>query len=724
MKKIILLLALSLSATVLAQAPVLAPSIPVTDTYHGIAVVDEYRNLEDLENPGVVSWMKSQTDYSETTLKSITKRNEFLERMLSIDKKSDFFYGGIKITLDGSYFYTKMRNNEVCRKLYVRKGLHGEEKLLFDPKDFKPETNKKYVMSYYAPSKDGSKVAIAITEGGKEIADIIIYDVTAHKLLPEVITNTWPSDLGGINWLPDNSGFVYVHIPNIDSKSTDFIKNTQSVVYKIGTKPDAIKDLFSTKNNPELRMDAADFPIITIPEKFNHYIFGSVGGATTFSDQYYAAVSDIYNEKVVWKAFFKKEEKIKSFLPDGNDVIFVSEKNNQNLLCKTSLEAPNFSTPVVLVQPIKDEIIDEVKKTKDGLFFTTVKNGVVAKLYFYDGHNYKQLNLPAPSGAISMQTINEDESDLWITCSGWSQDRKRYRYEVTTNTFKPEDIREEEDYSEYKDIVVEEIEIKTHDGLDLPLTIIYKKGLRKNGKNRLIMDGYGAYGVLNSAYFNPYSLLWVLDGGILAYAHVRGGGEKGDAWHTGGFKETKPNTWKDFIASAEYLIKEKYTSPQYLGAVGGSAGGVLIGRTITERPDLFKAAVINVGCLNAVRFEITPNGPNNVKEFGTVENENEFKALFEMDAFHHIKKGTKYPATLITAGMNDPRVIAWIPVKFAAKLQANNTNDNPVFLDVDSESGHGGDVSFDKIYEKLADSYAFFYWQLGHPDYQVKKKKV
>jgi len=156
-----------------------------------------------------------------------------------------------------------------------------------------------------------------------------------------------------------------------------------------------------------------------------------------------------------------------------------------------------------------------------------------------------------------------------------------------------------------------------------------------------------------------------------------------------------------------------------LGAEGGSAGGILIGRSITERPDLFKAAIIDVGVLNTVRFEKTPNGPNNVKEFGTVENKKEFKALLEMDAFYHIKKGTKYPATLITAGMNDPRVTAWIPAKFAAKLQANNGSNNPIFLNVDIESGHGGDVTFDKLYDKLADSYAFFYWQLGHPDYKL-----
>lgn len=722
MKKNIVLLALGFSGIISAQSPVLAPSIPATDVYHGIEVVDDYRNLENLDDPAVVNWMKSQTAYSETILKNISKRDEFLQRMLNIDKKTEFIYGGINITTDGTYFYTKMRGEDTYRKLYCKKGLNGKEQLLFDPKDFKPETNKKYVISYYTPAKDGSKVAIAITEGGKEIAEIVIYDVAKNKLLPEIITNTWPSGIGGIKWLPDNSGITYVHIPNIDKKSDDFIMNTQSVIYKIGSNPNTIKDIFSISNNPELKLNKEDFPVVKIPQKFNNYIFGRISGATPHSDYYYANVADIYNDKIIWKPFFKKEEKIKTFISDGNDVIFISEKNNKSQLCKTSLAAPNFSAPEVIVPQINDEIIDDVVKTKDGLFFSTIKNGVVANFYYYDGHNYKKIILPVPSGMIYIQTISEDASDIWISCSGWTQERKRYKYDIKTDTLKLEDFREQADYSEYKDIVVEEIEIKTHDGLDLPLTIIHKKGLQKNGKNRVIMDGYGAYGNSNDAYFSPYSLLWVADGGILVHTHVRGGGEKGDQWHKGGFKETKPNTWKDFISSAEFLIKEKYTSPEYLGAEGASAGGILISRAITDRPDLFKAAIIDVGAINVVRFEIAPNGLNNVKEFGTVKNKEEFKALLEMDAFHHIKKGTKYPATLITAGMNDPRVTAWIPAKFAAKLQANNSGNNPILLKVDSESGHGGDVAYDKLYDDLADSYAFFYWQLGHPDYSLKKK--
>lgn len=236
------------------------------------------------------------------------------------------------------------------------------------------------------------------------------------------------------------------------------------------------------------------------------------------------------------------------------------------------------------------------------------------------------------------------------------------------------------------------------------------------------MSGYGSYGTSQKPYFSPYSLLWVEDGGVLVYTHVRGGGEKGDAWHKGGYKETKPNTWKDFISSAEFLIENKYTSPNYLGISGGSAGGILIGRAITERPDLFKAAVIDVGLLNALRFELTPNGQNNAKEFGSVNFENEFHALYEMDAYHHIREGVNYPATLITTGMNDSRVIAWIPAKFAAKLKAYNSGKNPIMLSVDFNGGHSGNDTDDGFYNSIADEFAFFYWQLGDNKYKIKKE--
>ena len=269
-------------------------------------------------------------------------------------------------------------------------------------------------------------------------------------------------------------------------------------------------------------------------------------------------------------------------------------------------------------------------------------------------------------------------------------------------------------------MIVEELMIPSHDGVKVPLSLIYNKGIKKTGNNPVFLIGYGAYGGSITPGFSPNLLLWTYEGGILAIPHVRGGGELGDAWYKSGYKTTKPNTWKDLIACAEYLVKEKYTSPKKIAINSESAGGILIGRAMTERPDLFAVAIPQVGCLNTVRAEESPNGPVNVPEFGTVKDSVECMALIEMDSYLHIKDGDKYPSTLITAGINDPRVIAWQPAKFAARLEAANKSGKPVLFLVDYEAGHGIGNTKTKNFEELADVFSFALWQTGHPDFKIK----
>lgn len=215
-------------------------------------------------------------------------------------------------------------------------------------------------------------------------------------------------------------------------------------------------------------------------------------------------------------------------------------------------------------------------------------------------------------------------------------------------------------------------------------------------------------------------MLWAIKGGIVTYAHIRGGGEKGEEWHLGGFKKTKPNSWKDFISCIEYMHEKGYSSPSKTAIWGSSAGGIVVGRTMTERPELIKVVIVAAGTLNTIRGESSPNGANSVKEFGTVKNKDEFGYLYEMDSYLHIKKDIKYPATLITTGYNDPRVPVWMSVKFAAKLMSDNISKNPILLKVDFDGGHGKDKTKTKTIEDITDIFAFALWQLGHPDYQPK----
>jgi prolyl oligopeptidase len=254
----------------------------------------------------------------------------------------------------------------------------------------------------------------------------------------------------------------------------------------------------------------------------------------------------------------------------------------------------------------------------------------------------------------------------------------------------------------------------------IPLTIISKKGIKKDGSNICIIDGYGAYGISQTPQSDYMANSLAERGVVIAIAHVRGGSEKGDSWYRGGYKTTKPNTWKDFISCAQYLIDSGYTSPRRLAGSGTSAGGILISRAITERPDLFAAAICNVGVTNAMRFEFTSNGQGNISEFGTVKDSIECRALYEMDGVQHVANGTRYPAVLAVAGWNDRRVVPWVPGKFAAALQNASVSDKPVLLKVDYNNGH---FTEDKtvMFANFADQYVFALWQCGHPDFQPKK---
>jgi prolyl oligopeptidase len=702
-----------------AQKINLAPSKPLTDKYFETKVVDEYRNLEDLKDPLTIKWMKDQTSYSSSILQSIPNRQYYINKRLEFDKKKSFSVSHVNVTENGFYFYLKQKPEENTVKVFFRKGFNEIEEEIFNPQNYKPEDKKKYQINYIKPNYDGSKVAIALTEGGKEISEMVIFDVIQNKLLPYTIDHCWPSDGVGVSWLSDNNSFIYLYFPVIDSDSSSFLKETKSILYRIGDNPQKLNILLSKRNNLDLKIESEDFPEVLLPQKNSKYLFAQISGATNFEDTYYIPLKDI-DKKNKWKFLFAKEDKISDFIIKENSIIYVSEKNGTNAVYSTSLQNPNFKNPSLIVPSIQDEIINSISNIKDGFIFYSSKNGVEAKLYQYKDGKIELLNLPFSTGDISVATQNALSNDFWITCSGWKNEAERFKYNSLTGKFVAENLAPVIEYPEFKDILVEETTVKSHDGLDIPLSLIYNKNIKKNKHNPLIMDAYGGYAYNNSPYFDKTYMLWALQGGIVAIAHVRGGGEKGEGWHLGGYKETKPNSWKDLIYCAEYMVKENYTSPENTAIWGASAGGITIGRAMTERPDLFKVAIINAGVVNALRMEFTPNGPNNVKELGTVKIKSEFKSLLEMDAYQHIKKGVKYPASLITGGINDPRVSPWMPTKFAAKLLADNASNNPILLKIDYEGGHGGDIPLSQKYSNLADIFAFALWQLGHPDYQPK----
>ena len=693
------------------------PEKEVVEEYFGTTVKDPYRYMEDLNDTIVLNWYKQQSNYAKNKIHKIDNRNKILDFQNIITNNSSEI-SNILITSNNLCFYLKNHND--TKELFYREGIHGEEYFLFNPEKYK----KGSAINYIAPSWDGSKVAIAITKNDLEIGNIIVLDVQNKKRYNESINNCWPSALGGIRWLADNSRFTYEYIPVIDKKEKNYLFNTETRLHVLGENPVNDRILFSKKNNPEIKIKEEDFPEVSISNEKSNYIFGSIWGASYYADYYYSSIENINNQKITWKSLFKKEDLIKRFYLEGDYIVYLSAKKAENFeICRTSLINPNFEDPEILVSEDESSVITDLTLTSKGMFFVKTKNGVEAKLYqFINKNKINNITLPKEAGYINVSSNGNLFPDLRIEIKGWLSDKERYQFNHKTNQFTKEQLAKENGNNDelFDGIIIEEIEIISHDGVKVPLSLIYNKDLELNGQNRVLIKGYGAYGITQKPFLDPYILPWLKEGGIYAMAHVRGGGEKGDFWHKSGYKETKPNTWKDLIACSEYLIHKKYSSSSKTVIYSGSAGGILIGRAITERPDLFAAAIIRVGVLNTLRYEFSPNGKNNTKELGSVQDSIGFKGLLEMDAYQHIEKGVKYPAVYLTAGLNDSRVSVWQPGKFAAKLQAATTSNNPVFLNVDSEGGHGLDTSKNKKNKEIADILSFALWQTGHPDFQLK----
>ncbi len=720
-RKFVFIFIIVLQYVVLAQDKKnILPAEVVVEIYHGQKIEDPYRYAENLNNPQVSQWIKTQNKISKELLNSIEKKQYLIDKQIEFDNKKEYDISKLKVTVNDNHFYLKRLPNENAPKLYYRKTFSSKEELLYDPKDFNPNSKTEYIINYIQPSWDGTKVVVSLTTKGKEVSEMIIIDVALKKVHPEIIRNAWPSYMGGIAWLPDNSGFIYLHYPCIDVTSLDFLNNTKSVLYKLRDDSKKIKEIFSYTNNPELDLKEDDFPVVILKNRESKYLIGQTPGVGSHYNSYYLPISEIETKN--WKPLFTKSHQIRKHVLRGDSLLFQTSKNAPNFkICITSILNPDFENPRVLVEENKQEVITDFELTKDGLYVVKSKNGVKASLFKYQDTSFKEIKLPKTYGDINITAKGQEHSELWITAIGWTTDHKRFEYNNTTLVDKS--LNETIDRKQFDDIIVEEIEIEAHDGEKIPLSILYKKGMQKDGKSRLLMDGYGAYGISFKPTFSLRRLLWVLEGGIFATAHVRGGGEKGDAWHKGGYKSTKPNTWKDFISCAEYLISKKYTSKERLAIWSGSAGGIMAGRAITERPDLFAAAIIEFGSLNMLRSEMRANGATNVKEFGALSDSTEFKGLLKMDAYHHIKHGIEYPATLLTAGLNDARVPAWFSVKFAAKLLNANTSPKKNLLLIDKDAGHGVDNTKLKQFERFATVFTFAFWQTGHPDYQPKNSR-
>jgi prolyl oligopeptidase len=715
--KIILALALTVFAIVPCHAQWTYPptkTVDATDTYFGKTYNDPYRWLENLKDPEVAAWFKAQAKLTDDTLAKIPARDALVQEWIALDKLKPAAYSGIQYE-NGRVIYKKTLGGENVGKLYFREGWTGKEKLLFDPGTYKPGVTT--TIESATPSWDGKYVALALSAGGAEWSEIRVLDVDKGALLPDSI---YPTQ-GAMGWLKNGKAFFYQGTSVSDIKSMGIELNEKTRIHTLGVAESADRDVFSDASNPELGLTPKDIPDASIDESYPDYI---VGNAETVQNElwtFYAPVSELKHDKIHWKVLCQRSDNLldRGMVFNKDWVYAVSDVSAPKFkIVRTSVKHPDWAHAETVI-PEADGTIQGIAKSRQYLL-VDYSNGVNSRVVKYDFATGKaeEIKLPA-SGNVDI-SCPDWKSDHWlVSITSWTSPVTIYDYDAVKDTFAKSIFNEDVTYPGFDQLVTKEVEVPGHDGAMIPLSIIYKKGLALDGSNCCLLTGYGAYGIsLNPAFSFRFSL--ATRGVVMAIAHVRGGGELGEAWYKAGFQTTKSNTWEDFISCAEYLVKNGYTSPDKLGGSGTSAGGVLISRAITERPDLFAAAVCNVGCANAMRLEFTPNGPVNTPEFGTVKDPVQCAGLYEMDGVAHVQNGVKYPAVMGVGGWNDPRVTPWQPGKFVAALQAASTSGKPVLMKVNYDNGH---FTEDKsvTFKNFASQYAFMLWQTGDPEFQPKE---
>ncbi len=589
--------------------------------------------------------------------------------------------------------------------------------MLVDPAKL-ATAGKHYTINYFLPSLYGSRVAYGISEGGSEAAVIHVVETATGTVLPDAIDRAY--FVGVTSWLPDGKSFYYVRFPQLKPGESPLLKETRAVNYLhvLGRDPDRDVPVFGYGVDPNLPFAPTDFPVV-VYSPVSPYLLGIVAHGVQNEQTIYALKSaPITSSGAAWKKVVDTGDDVTGADYKGSTIYLLTHKNAPTFkVVATSLAAPDFAHATTIV-PAGKEVTEQAGVASDGLYVLSRLGGfgLIRKIALSaEGTPGATTRVQLPfQGAAGALATDPREPGAVFGLTGWTQSSRYYRVSAAgavsdTHLKAPSPIS-------MASYTSSEVQARSADGTMVPLSVVYRKGLKLDGSHPAYLEGYGSYGITIEPSFSATRVAWLQRGGVYAVCHPRGSGWYGEAWHRAGMISTKPHTWEDFIACGEWLVQHHYTSKSHLAGEGTSAGGITIGRAITARPDLFAAALDVVGVSNALRSEFTPNGPPNIPEFGTVKNETGFKALYAMDAYHHVVNGTQYPAVMLITGYNDPRVSSWELAKFTARLQQATTSGRPILLRVDYDAGHGFlAASRTQSEQLLTDEYSFLLWQCGDP---------
>ena len=676
------------------------PKKTVTDTYHGDRVSEDYRWLEDASDPAVKAWSLEQLQLTRTVLDAVPARAQLAKRFKELYESAPVRYFGF---YDRGQFFAMKRQppkNQALLVVMKSAGDVASERVLVDPNTL--NTKGTTAIDWYVPSLDGRYVAVCLSENGSEDGTVHVIDSSTGKETGDLVPRAqYPTGGGSVEWDEKATGFYYTRYPQGNERSGADVNFYQQVYFhKLGTPATA-----------DTYVIGKEFPRIAETQlratRDGKYLLASVANGDGGEFAYYLRGPDRK-----WTRVADHEDKIRRMVPgfDGTLYALSLKDSPRGKIIAIPLDNPSFRNSMVLVAQSEATIVD-IAPAKDRIYVDYMVGGPSeVRVFNFAGKPYPRV----PTESISDVHVAAvlDNGEVLFNAQSYVTPPAVYLYAPKEGKYVRTKLVGQYDVSFDDAEVVREF-ATSKDGTKVPVNIIMKKGTKLDGSNPTILYGYGGYGVNLTPYFALANRVWLDHGGIMVVANLRGGGEYGEAWHLAGNLTKKQNVFDDMIACAEHLVQRGYTKPEKLAAMGGSNGGLLMGAILTQRPDLFRAVVSDVGVYDMLRVELTPNGAFNVTEYGTVKNRAQYKALRAYSPYHNVRDGTAYPAVLMLTGENDGRVDPYNSRKMAARLQAATSSDRPILLRISMDTGHGQGTKLSSQVEEQADRYAFLMSQLG-----------
>ena len=671
--------------------------IAQSDNYHGVEIADPYRWLEDPDADATQAWVKAQNEVTNNYLNTIEARDKIRQRLTQL---WDYEKYGSPFKRGQRYFYFKNDGLQNQSVLYTLDSLDDEGKVLLDPNTLSADGT--VALSGLSISDDGQWMAYGLSTAGSDWVEYRVKNVSSGEDTEDHLK--WIK-FSGASWTKDNQGFFYSRYdePNEQTKLEDVNYYQKLYYHRLGT---------------------AQIEDTLIYHRPDQKEWGFSGGVT--EDGKYLVISvwlgtDSKN-LLFYKNLLQSDSEVVELIGEFEASYGIIDNERDTFWIQTDLDAPRGRVIAVdLSNPNKaywQEVIPEAPETLESVGI--LNNQFVAdylkdarsqiKIYGLDGSFIREVKLPGIGSAGGFGG-KRHETETFYTFTSFTTPATIYRYDMVTGESKL--FRQPQVDFNPDEYETEQVFYPSKDGTKIPMFVTHKKGIELNGNNPTYLYAYGGFNISLTPSFSISNLVWLEMGGIYAVANLRGGGEYGEAWHQAGMKDNKQNVFDDFIAAGEWLIAQKYTSKEKLAIAGGSNGGLLVGACVTQRPDLFAAAIPAVGVLDMLRFHKFTIGWAWCSEYGSPDNEEEFKTLYAYSPVHNLKEGTTYPATMITTADHDDRVVPAHSFKFAAALQAAHEGDNPVLIRIETKAGHGAGKPTSKIIEEAADKWGFLVANLG-----------